>query len=1496
MEDDLMEAACSLLESAAGFCIATAAESDVASGSSHGLLPEELLRALNDVFVSGKGFSSRVGRAGSGGCENAGAASSAVDSRLWEEVAQRRIAMGLAVRALANRMEMGGCLGIIAANVYVGLFLIPDCPRYSLFSALVFHSLVRCIRNACKTLGRSAISQEGVQDKRATERGGKKGQKKGKRAREAKQQQDGVDSEVFSCDDRQEANLAATVDEIMLLLDNLQAALIVLPLKEDHGSLKAAIELFVELPHLVSELAEFESGEGAHRTGNRTRAAAQSRVNSPPLSWQSKPSLIFGSLQLLLDPMHGDPLTTAITILKELTPSLLLSRIEGSTQQRAQIRSAALDFVLRGMLEKGCNAMRTAVAALCRYMSFKAPEKNDPRGLAVETVLTVVRAITSREQQQFGGFVVKLSRGKPRHRLFAIDLTLALLTNLPDPLGIESTHPEAAQEQEADKIDCIAEDLVTNEKTNANEAETLMQTWEDEMDIGGERAEKAKISGSKASSAAGKESTASAHSSWWGIACLEALLHRCSDKAPAIRGRALANLAHVLEQLSANVRHRSYLQDLLGLRASSGRSVDPSSSQRPISTGNDCSTPLEDVPDMGGETPSPDVETARISATPLTPGAHYGDLGSLLCKRCLDEKVVVRKAALLLISKSTILMGRPPDEAILQAMGAGCSDAMVSIRKAALSALSEVARRFMKEKRVITEWLQSVLPLVLDNEMSIQDEVFALFEELVLDRISTISTLKLSSLQAGSTPFSASGRPNSAQQQASQEVERLLPPGVLSLLNGIDDGGTVASCVKRICLCLGKKKRLRASVALALQRLITVSESLRGKKRSLAPHATPQGAWLLLAEVSAFVPKAVGWEFLRNHWQLFDRQEKARLLDEHQTPLTHSTAGDQMSAAWAADRVHLLQTISNVAVELPPEAAASLAAEFMEHLETFSMHPAEVGAHVKALTVLCRQKAASSEEGDKVVNTWVKELLDKAEKIIQRYIEMDISDIKIADNHHLQTPRLSSRKRSGAGRSSQPVSSKARKRRAKQSEASGDLVDPCTKIVTAIFTVGALVLVAPTVKTGNLVTLLQTLVTPKEDLRTGQCSHNSDRPSVFENLTPAVHAQTWITLGKLCLADDKLAKRLIPLFVQQLEKASSAAVRNNIMVAMTDLCIRYTFLIDGYIHKITKSLRDSCELVRRQAFVLLARLLQRDYVKWRGMLFHRFLLALVDESAKICLMADFLFGSILRTKAPLLAYNSFVEVIFNLNDCRAHSGFNIAWQRSENERELFSLRGSSPIMAAKRMHIYTSLLKQMAPEHLLATTAKLCAEVVAGAADGLLDLDDASGQCVLEDTLKVLASKEMRIGGSRSTGGADTIELEEESGASAAAAIAAAKGRFVTQLAKKNLVQNAIPIFIELKRLLESKNSPLTGNLMESIRAMLKDYKNEVEEMLVADKQLQKEIMYDMQKHESAKVQSRAQVDPSATAALTPKFATKQKNIAPTGPSTSRHGRIAKKM
>ncbi len=71
---------------------------------------------------------------------------------------------------------------------------------------------------------------------------------------------------------------------------------------------------------------------------------------------------------------------------------------------------------------------------------------------------------------------------------------------------------------------------------------------------------------------------------------------------------------------------------------------------------------------------------------------------------------------------------------------------------------------------------------------------------------------------------------------------------------------------------------------------------------------------------------------------------------------------------------------------------------------------------------------------------------------------------------------------------------------------------------------------------------------------------------------------------------------------------------------------------------------------------------------------------------------------------------------------------------------------------------------------------------------------------------------------------------------------------FFFQFVKKNVIENIIPIIIALKHRLEELKSPLIGDLMNCLRELMKDYKNEVKDMLAADKQLAAEIEFDLKK------------------------------------------------
>lgn len=81
-------------------------------------------------------------------------------------------------------------------------------------------------------------------------------------------------------------------------------------------------------------------------------------------------------------------------------------------------------------------------------------------------------------------------------------------------------------------------------------------------------------------------------------------------------------------------------------------------------------------------------------------------------------------------------------------------------------------------------------------------------------------------------------------------------------------------------------------------------------------------------------------------------------------------------------------------------------------------------------------------------------------------------------------------------------------------------------------------------------------------------------------------------IGKLCLQHEDLAKKSIPALVRELEVCEDVAVRNNVVIVMCDLCIRYTVMVDKYIPNISMCLKDADPFIRKQTLILLTNLLQ----------------------------------------------------------------------------------------------------------------------------------------------------------------------------------------------------------------------------------------------------------------------------------------------------------------
>lgn len=80
--------------------------------------------------------------------------------------------------------------------------------------------------------------------------------------------------------------------------------------------------------------------------------------------------------------------------------------------------------------------------------------------------------------------------------------------------------------------------------------------------------------------------------------------------------------------------------------------------------------------------------------------------------------------------------------------------------------------------------------------------------------------------------------------------------------------------------------------------------------------------------------------------------------------------------------------------------------------------------------------------------------------------------------------------------------------------------------------------------------------------------------------------------GKLCLQHEDLAKKSIPALVRELEVCGDVAVRNNVVIVLCDLCVRYTVMVDKYIPNISVCLKDSDPFICKQTLFLLTNLLQ----------------------------------------------------------------------------------------------------------------------------------------------------------------------------------------------------------------------------------------------------------------------------------------------------------------
>uniref|UniRef100_A0A3Q1H262 Condensin-2 complex subunit D3 n=1 Tax=Acanthochromis polyacanthus TaxID=80966 RepID=A0A3Q1H262_9TELE len=390
-------------------------------------------------------------------------------------------------------------------------------------------------------------------------------------------------------------------------------------------------------------------------------------------------------------------------------------------------------------------------------------------------------------------------------------------------------------------------------------------------------------------------------------------------------------------------------------------------------------------------------------------------------------------------------------------------------------------------------------------------------------------------------------------------------------------------------------------------------------------------------------------------------------------------------------------------------------------------------------------------------------------------------------------------------------------------------------MVKYLHTLGVASLHCPTKVGKRTVLLVESVLTTHSDklpasLPLSQFKANS--------LPTRVRAHGVITLGKMCLQDEELVHRYLPVFARELEVGTEVAVRNNVVVIMCDMCVRYTNIVDHYIPNISACLRDSDAVIREQTLIMLTNLLQEEFVKWKGSLFFRFMVALVDPDPAIASLCEYCLLHLLLKKTPEMFSQHFIECIFHFNSYNKHSSYN-KFPQTEREKVQFSLKGAQH--REKRFRIYHFLLEHFTDAQRFNITNKINQTILACFADEELPLD-ADGAEILSETFSILSLKEMKVQAILTPAGE---EPEEENMATMAKAVLqAAQKKVVSQVQKKAFMENTVPLIISLKNLLEEKRSPVLKDLMAYLQVKMQDYRNEVKEFFSGDEQLAAEVEF----------------------------------------------------
>lgn len=790
--------------------------------------------------------------------------------------------------------------------------------------------------------------------------------------------------------------------------------------------------------------------------------------------------------------------------------------------------------------------------------------------------------------------------------------------------------------------------------------------------------------------------------------------------------------------------------------------------------------------------------TKTMEETPL-----MQRLVDLFRESLVDDKTFVRKAAIQAL-EAVIIVGQTDTihasmRNDLFEIQSRCVDPSVLVRVQAIKSLSSVIMKFSHDRDAQKLWSLGVLPLCVDPEASVQTCALEWTSKIIFDRILAWFNAKK----------------NASLQQSLDSV--------WSLVSQLD--GVMVRCAQKALRVLLKeskidvKKFIRACVY-AIRQSVNLAEAETSEN---SDHDTSVRFWSFswivleeLAQTGKLIEAAKG------------EQDNLSVVVECWTKLQER----KLPISYHEGSKRILRVIAAVSTVINQREAKEMGDSILASLQAFAIPLGVIGDAVLALNSISKAKAPSLKKGREMSLEWGTKMLELCESNLRRCLESNPEEI-LEQTTFVQKQLIS-------------IGEVALLEFNKDEDKTRDFAG------IALVSINS-----------SLKSLVQLFLLPQIVSQNGSNRGPSDSTTQNTASTPIptpVRVCAFVTLGKLCLRDQELAKSCITMMIRELRTCEVQDIRSNILLILGDLCIRYTALVDIYIPTIALSLLDASPLIRRSALLLFSQLILQDYIKWRESLLRFFLRAVVDKDEELSNLARHVLCGPLLQKSPHIFSSKFIEMIFVLNNFQGKVSYSEPLER-EGISEL-ALPGSARY--AQRSQLYTFLLQNMTDEQKLQISMKLCNEILEEVTDNKLPLcanpsliTDHGTEAVLKDTFAILCSPDIKL--SSANEGEDDLDGDEADGAggngNVAAQLAAAKGKLLSKMSKKNFLENIVPVLIGLKHTLESKHSPLMRYLLHYMRELFKLYPQEVKDVLSMDPQLAMEIEYDLRQFDAQQKQ-----------------------------------------